>query len=156
MIRNAVALTVLVAAASACAWAQVPPLQISLEQSFERALFRSCELNVQVVARTGRSTLRCVWNRMPPTELAADRALTPQETERLLALTTGSAIWSGTFIGVDPRAVDGMFETVTINRRNEVGVLVASGNPSFDTGPRRQLLNLLHSILEDLQRAGRK
>ena len=128
-------------------------LQISLEQRFGRAGFRSCDLNVRIVERTGRSAMRCVWNTSRPVaDLRAERALTSQETERLRALMAGGEILSGTATGKDVASTDGITETVTIYRGGALTVLVASGNPSFDAGSRRQLLNLLHSILEDLVR----
>ena len=151
-----VSLTVVLVAGAVCSAAQAPPLRVSLEQRFGRARFRSCELNVQVVDRSGRSTLRCVWNVNPPTELTSARALTSQETERLLELTRDRETLSGPTGGKDLRSVDGVEETVTIQRGSERTVLTASGNPSFDRGARRQLLDLLHSITEDLQRAGSK
>lgn len=130
-------------------------LHVSLEQRFGRAIFRSCELTVEMVERIGRATLRCVWNTSPPSDFISNRALTSQETERLLALTTGSDILSDAGTGNDLQAADGVTETVTIQRGVERTVLVASGNPSFE-GSRHQLLNLLHSIIEDLRRANTK
>lgn len=145
-------LTVMLAIASVCL-AEAPPLQVSLEQRFGRALFRSCVLQIQVIERAGRGALRCVRNTSPPTEFASERALTPQELERLRRLSSGSGLFSGTAIGKSFEAVDGVTETVSVQRGSERIVLVASGNPSFETGSRRELLNLLHSIVEDLRRA---
>ena len=73
-------------------------------------------------------------------------------TERLLALTGDRETLSGPAGGKDLQSVDGVTETVTIQRGTEKTVLTASGKPSFDTGKRRELLDLLHSITEDLQR----
>ena len=132
--------------------AETPALRISLEQRFGRAMFRSCDLTIEVVERLARSVLRCVWNIAPASDLMSQRTLTSQETQRLLALTTGNDILSGTASGKDLASTDGVTETVTIQRGTEITVLVASGNPSFETGSRRELLNFLHSIIEDLQR----
>jgi hypothetical protein len=144
-------LTVLVLA-SVRSSAQLPPLQISLEQRFARALFHSCQLDIHVVDRRGRSSLRCVRNLGPPAELASARALTSQEAERLLTLTADEATFSGTPSGYDQRGVDGFLETVMIQRGPGTIVLVSSGNPTFQTGSRRRLLDLLHSIMTDLRR----
>ena len=149
-----VSLAGVLVAGAVCSSPEAPPLVVSLEQRFGRAHFRSCELNVQVLERRGRSTLRCVRNISLPTELTSARALTSQQTERLLALTGDRETLSGPAGGKDLQSVDGVTETVTIQRGEEKTVLTASGNPSFDTGKRRQLLDLLHSITEDLQRAG--
>ena len=144
-------LAALLVSGAVCSSAQAP-LQVSLEQRFGRAKFRSCELNVQVVDRIGRSTLRCVWNISPPTEFTSARALTSHETRQLMELTGDDKTWSGSSSGKDLRSVDGITETVTIRHGAKTTVLTASGNPSFDTGVRRQLLDLLHLITEDLQR----
>jgi hypothetical protein len=41
--------------------------------------------------------------------------------------------------------------SVWFNRATETGVLVTTGNASFITGPRRKLLDLLHTLLQELQ-----
>jgi hypothetical protein len=72
--------------------------------------------------------------------------LSPEESRELANLVRASDLYSGGNTGFDPRARDGTFEvlTVTCCGRKDTVALVASGNDTFERGPRGQLVDLLH------------
>jgi len=108
-----------------------------------------------VIEGKGRSAVFC--SRMPepgaPGNVHRDRPLTTNEVGDILKLSRGSELFAGGHIGTDSTAVDGLFETLKVSEAGRTAVLVASGNDTFTSGSRRELIRLLHSILNELQKA---
>jgi hypothetical protein len=127
-------------------------IQLSLHQEFGRALYRECRLDVGTYGGAGTASVHCVRNDKAATVLLRERKLTAEEASRLLGLVRDSNLMSGGHIGTDPRAGDGVFETLTVTDSTGTGVLVTSGNGSFSTGARRRLLDMLQSLLYELQK----
>ena len=125
-------------------------IQMSLKQEFGRAVFRECRLDVGVYGGPGRASVFCVRNAAPPSELLHERALTPEEANRLLALARESNLLSGGNVGTDLTPGDGIFETLKVTESGQTAVLVTSGNSTFTMGSRRNLLDLLHTLLNEL------
>ena len=139
----------------------VPPqseksIRLTLHQEFGRAVFRECRLDVGTYdGASGTAAVRCVRNVTPPTDLLRERRLTAEEANRLVGLARESNLLAGGHIGTDMTAADGIFETLTVTDAAKTGVLVTSGNASFTTGARRNLLDLLHTLLYELQKSAR-
>jgi hypothetical protein len=121
-----------------------------LKQEFGRAVFRECRLDVVVYGGPGRASVYCVRNAAQPSELLHERALTPEEANRLLALARESNLLSGGNVGTDLTPGDGIFETLKVTESGQTAVLVTSGNSTFTMGSRRNLLDLLHTLLNEL------
>ena len=138
-------------------WAQIANVQLSLKREYGgRNLFRECRLDVTIVEGKGRSGLVC--SRLPspdsPGSVSRDRALTASEVGDILKLSQASDLFAGGHVGANSTAVDGLFETLTVaepGRRTVV--LVSSGNDTFTIGSRRDLIRLLYSLLNELQKA---
>jgi len=133
-------------------------IQMSLKQEFGRALFSECRLDVVVYGGPGRASVYCVRNlsKAPPSELQHERALTPEEANQLLALARGSNLLSGSSVGADLTASDGIFETLKVTESGQTAVLVTSGNSTFTMGSRRNLLELLHTLLNELMKSAKR
>jgi hypothetical protein len=99
----------------------------------------------------GTSSLRCEGNTVPPKELLRQRKLSSGEVARLVRLVHESRLLAGDYVGLDGTPGDGVFETLRITLGARTGVLVTSGNPSFTTGARRELLDWLQSLMTALQ-----
>jgi hypothetical protein len=84
--------------------------------------------------------------------------LSPGDIKRVESLAGGSDLYAGGHVGADSRSVDGTFETLTVRccGRRETVVLVTSGNATFESGPRRQLLELLYKWRQDLPQQAEK
>jgi len=129
-----------------------------LKQEFGRALFSECRLDVVVYGGPGRASVYCVRNvfKEPPYELQHERALTPEEANRLLVLARGSNLLSGGNVGTDSTPSDGIFETLKVTESGQTAVLVTSGNSTFMMGSRRNLLALLHTLLNELMKSAKR
>ena len=129
-----------------------------LKQEFGRALFSECRLDVVVYGGPGRASVYCVRNvsKAPPYELQHERALTPEEANQLLVLARGSNLLSGSSVGADSTASDGIFETLKVTESGQTAVLVTSGNSTFMMGSRRNLLELLHTLLNELMKSAKR
>jgi hypothetical protein len=127
-------------------------IRLSLTQEFGRAVFSECRLDVGTYGGAGSAAVRCVRTGKPPVEVVRERKLTTQETTRLIELARESSLLTGDHIGTDTTAADGVFETLKVTDSAGTGVLVTSGNASFTTGARRALLDLLHTLLYELQK----
>ena len=120
--------------------AQITNLQLSLKREYGgRNLFRECRLDVTVLEGKGRSELLCSRTAGPENPGSVSRA---------------SDLFAGNHVGTDSTAVDGLFETLKVTEpgRRTV-VLVSSGNDAFTIGSRRELIRLLYSLLNELQKA---
>lgn len=137
--------------------AQITSLQLSLKREYGgRNLFRECRLDVTVLQGKGRSGLLCSRSAGPetPGSVSGNRDLTAVEVSQILKLSGASDLFAGGHIGTDSTAVDGLFETLMVTEpgRRTV-VLVSSGNDSFTMGSRRDLIRLLYSLLNEMQKA---
>jgi hypothetical protein len=130
-------------------------IQLSLHQEYGRALFRECRLNVGTYGGAGTASVFCVWNDKAATELLRERRLTTEEASRLAGLARDSRLMSGGHIGTDSRPGDGILETLMVTDSTGTGVLVTSGNATFTTGARRRLLDVLHSLLAEVQKSAK-
>jgi hypothetical protein len=131
-------------------------IMLSLQQQFGRALFRECRLDLVAYQGAGSVSMRCVRNIRPAQKDAvARRELTRDEVARLVALVRDGKLLEGGHVGTDTTHADGMFETLKVTSTSGTAVLVTSGNSSFATGPRQSLLDLLHSVLHELQATAR-
>jgi hypothetical protein len=129
---------------------------ISLNQQFGKAEFSECRLDAGTYEGAGRASVRCVWNHTPPIVLMHERALTPAEATRLLMLVRESDLLSGGHIGTDSTGVDGIFETLKVTEARGTAVLVTSGNSTFTLGSRRNLLDLLQTLLDELIKSAKR
>lgn len=126
-------------------------VRLSLHQQFGRAMFRECRLDIVTYENAGNASLRCERNVAPPTVLLRQRKLTSDEAGRLVRFVHASHLLAGDYIGLDETPGDGVFETLRITVSSGTGVLVTSGNPSFTTGARRELLDWLQRLMRALQ-----
>ena len=128
---------------------------LSLSRQYGRALYRDCRLDVTVFEGHGRTALHCTFNIEPPKSLHAERTLAPQEVAALSALVRTSDLCGGGHIGRDGRAHDAELETLmTRCSEGRVAVLVTTDNSTFnDYNARRQLLDRLHALEDELRRA---
>lgn len=109
-----------------------------------------CRLAVTASKNGGRASLICG---ISPNALGAAsgpfsedtsgrqraRALTPEESLELRRLYDASRLFNAGHVGKDLTAVDGVFEILIVRGVRAV-VLVTSGNSTFETGPRKDLL----------------
>jgi hypothetical protein len=138
-------------------WAQITNVQLSLKREYGgRNLFRECRLDVTILEGKGRSGLLCsrTAGSENPGSVSRNRDLTASEVGEILKLSGASDLFNGGHVGTDSTAVDGLFETLRVTEpgRRSV-VLVSSGNDTFTSGSRRDLIRLLYSLLNELQKA---
>jgi hypothetical protein len=126
-----------------------------LRQEFGRALFSECQLSVGYAENRpgppGLVRLRCLLNVIPSGRpVQRERVLRADERTQVISLVEASTLLSGGNLGrPDARVgIEGPFETLGVTRGQTTGVLVITGNPTFDSGSRRALLDLLHVILQ--------
>ena len=138
-------------------WAQITNVQLSLKREYGgRTLFRECRLDVTVLEGKGRSGLLCSRTAGPenPGSVSRNRDLTAGEVSEILKLSGASDLFAGGHVGTDSTAVDGLFETLMVTETGRrTAVLVSSGNDTFTIGSRRDLIRLLYSLLNELQKA---
>jgi len=138
-------------------WAQLTNVQLSLTREYgSRNLFRECRLDVTVLEGKGRSGLLCSRTASPenPGSVSRNRDLTAGEVSEILKLSGASDLFAGGHVGTDSAAVDGLFETLRVTESGRrTAVLVSSGNDTFTSGSRRDLIRLLYSLLNELQKA---
>jgi hypothetical protein len=70
----------------------------------------------------------------------AVRPLTPQESKDFLRLARDAQLYRTRGIGRDGRAGDAWLATLKVTDGGLMVILIVSGNPEFDPGPRRELL----------------
>ena len=137
-------------------WAQLTNVQLSLRREYGRSLFRECRLDVTIADGKGRSRLTCSRTSSPEGSgsVTRDRDLTASEVSDILKLSEASNLFAGGHVGTNSTAVDGLFETLMVTESGRrTAVLVSSGNDSFTIGSRRDLIRLLYSLLNELQKA---
>lgn len=131
-------------------------IQLSLNRRYGRALFSSCELTVTISAGTGSSLMQCfrVPGAASPPDLLQNRTLAARDVTEILRLSRASDLFAGGHVGSDATAGDGLFETLKVTESGrKTAVLVSSGNATFESGSRRELIVLLHAMLNEMQRA---
>jgi hypothetical protein len=129
---------------------------LRLQQDFGRAHFKRCLLTTfyNQPARP-EVELRCSpLSTSGSADVTASRRLTVEEVETLAKLVVASDLYSGGHVGnFSGISRDGPWERLEVSRCcGQVGtvVLITDGNPTFSTGPRQQLLSLLHKWREPL------
>src|SRR4029450_10979515 len=73
----------------------------------------------------------------------ATRVLADAEVEYLMKLLRESALFEGQSWGKDLRGLDASLWSITVDDGARVATAIASYNPTFDSGPRKVLLNSL-------------
>ena len=89
----------------------------------------------------------------PDKRLTRTRRITADESEELRQLYDSARLFDSGHIGLDLTARDGMFQTLTV-RGGRAVVLVTSVNPTFQTGPRKELLDWLQRLESGLRKSG--
>jgi len=145
----------LLSTAAYAAGQPVEQIALSLTREYGRAIYRDCRLDITIFEGQGRAGWQCTLNREPPKSVRAERALTPQEVRAYSDLLRTVDLCGGGHMGIDGRAGDGVLETLTTRcSEGSVAILVTSGNPTFNTNEsRRQLLDRLHSLEEELRKS---
>jgi hypothetical protein len=123
---------------------QTVVLTLSREYGYPQGF---CRLHVSAWLNGGQTQLFCgpVPDGDPDNRLTRTRRITADESEELRQLYDAARLFEGGHIGLDLTFNDAMFETLTI-RRGRAVVLVTSGNPTFQSGPRKELLNWLQRL----------
>jgi hypothetical protein len=88
-----------------------------------------------------------------PTVCKGTEALSASEVVKIRRLSGESQPTSGQFRGTDHRGLDLSLTTLSIATGSEIAIIVISGNPSFDEGPRKNLLGRLMAIGERIKKA---
>ena len=120
--------------------------------------YSECSLTVDynhAARASGRIEQRCrLHSSLGGRDLVAERTLSSGEVERLAKLVVSSDLYGGGHVGNyesgpqdAPRA---HLEVFRCCGRSDAVVLVLSGNPTFSTGPRRELLDLFRAWGEPL------
>lgn len=130
--------------------------QISVTREYRRALFGYCRLAMTISEGKGRSSLVCSrasdsGHSFP--DISRERPLTAKEVAEILRLSRASNFFASGYLGADLKPTDGLFETVTVTEYGQTVELVASNNPTFESGSRRDLIVLLRTLLNELQKA---
>jgi hypothetical protein len=114
-----------------------------------------CQLDVSASLNGGQAELFCgpVPNGARGKGRTQTRRITADESERLRQLYDAARLFEGEHIGLDLTARDGTFETLTV-RRGRAVVLVTSFNPTFQSGPRKELLDWLQRLKGTLRKSG--
>ncbi len=134
--------------------AQLTNVQLSLKREYgDGLLFRECQLDVVIAHSTGRLSLACL-RAGASASVTRTRDLMASEVGDILKFSEAADLFGGGHIGTDATSVDGLLETLRVTEpgRRTV-VLVSSGNDSFTIGSRRDLIRLLYSLLNELQKA---
>ena len=130
--------------------------QLSVTREYRRALFGYCRLAMTIAAGKGRSSLVCSrasdsGHSFP--DISRERALTTKEAAEILRLSRASDLFGDSFRGADLKPNEGLFETLAVTESGRTVELVASNNATFESGSRRDLIVLLRTLLNELQRA---
>jgi hypothetical protein len=102
-----------------------------------------CELRIAVDER-GRGTARSECRHAEaPSPKPSEGALTPAEVEELRGLLRGAELYSGQLWGHDARGLDLPLVTLTASDQDRVTTVICVRNESFDSGPRKALMDWL-------------
>jgi hypothetical protein len=81
--------------------------------------------------------------------LSKSLPLTSEEEQRLRQILDGRALWNGQADGSDPRGGDGTLYMMEFQSGGKRAYIVASGNPTFQTGSiRQEFSQLLHGVMK--------
>ena len=127
---------------------------VTLSQKWGRAAYSSCDFEAGVFQGSGRLSLRCTPNIVPPRrDITAERRLTPKEAETLTELIRAGNLYDGGNTGFGHGLSEGPWETLAVyccGRQDKV-VLVIDGNNTFRSGTDRdRLLQQLRAWYEEL------
>jgi hypothetical protein len=81
----------------------------------------------------------------------AVRPFTSEEAADFLRLARNAQLYRARGIGRDGRAGDTWLATLKVTDGALIVILVVSGNPEFDSGPRRELVELLRKLFTELR-----
>ena len=98
------------------------------------------------------ATAAMEWRNEDGPPLKGNAKLSPGEVAALRRLAEQSDPTSGQFWGTDRRGLDLPLVTITFATNEKAAVLVCSGNPTFEKGPRKELLDLLLAIGERIRK----
>ena len=124
---------------------------LTLKQEFGRALFRTCQIDVALDGAAGHAKVLCLLNVVPSNEVAGQRELRPDEVKGLARLEVDSRL-SGDSTGSNQTSVDGVFEVLSVTRNGRTVKLTTSGNPTFASGSRKELVERMRALLDELRR----
>lgn len=141
---------VLVLVAVACGARAAPKQWVLLAVAADSTWGRS-ELTV-FVGEDDAATASMEWRDEDGPLLKGSAKLSGSEIAALRRLADQSAPTSGQFWGTDRRGLDLPLVTLTIATNEKASVLVCSGNPTFEKGPRKELLDLLWAIGERIRK----
>lgn len=118
--------------------------------------YSTCNLVLKMESdETGRAELLCEVTDLGKTYEhragRADRALGADEIAHLKQSLQTAEIHEAPFWGTDERFADVSLRTMEVRDGLGYGVLVTSGNPSFEKGPRRELTDFIHGIEVSLE-----
>jgi len=138
---------------------RIDAFNVTLSQTFGRALFRRCALQIVTVGHNsgGLATLTCTLQVDPPErDIVVERRISENDVEAIRAPLQQSDLYGGGHTGRGNSASEGPWELlqVTCCGRQDMIVLVTQGNTTFEGGPRQELLDVLHRWLRDLQTEG--
>lgn len=146
-------LTVVLISIAQPSWAQLTNVNLSLKRVYgDGPFFRECQLDVVIAQTRGRLSLECV-RAGASSSVTRSRDLMASEVNDILKFAGASDLFGGGHIGTDATSVHGLFETLKVTQPPRTVVLVSSGNDSFTMGSRRDLIRLLYSLLNELQKA---
>jgi hypothetical protein len=123
-----------------------------LSQEFGRGRFGRCLMTVwygQPPLPPSRAELSCNYQNPQFQPATATRLLSAEDVEAVSKFVLASDLYSGGHVGT----YSSSSERLEVHRccgRDDSVVLITGGNLSFSSGPRRELLNLLHSWREPL------
>jgi hypothetical protein len=154
MLRRILAVLTFLIAASAGAegTTQTVVLTLSHEYGYPSGM---CQLDVSASLNGGQAELFCgpVPNGARGKGRTQTRRITADESEEMRQLYDAAKLFDGGYDGVDLTANDGPFEFLIV-RYGHAAVLVTSGNPTFRSGPRKELLNWLQRLEAALRKSG--
>jgi len=111
------------------------------------SIWAHCEMDVWANEDgSGQVSTECRWEDGPRHK--KERKLTTGELADLRRLLRSADLFQGQVWGHDRRGLDLNLLTVQVSDGGRTVVAVASGNPSFESGPRKMLLDALAVILK--------
>lgn len=128
---------------------------LMVTQDFGRAHFSRCVLTVwygQPSRQPDRAELSCTYHNPQFRPAMATRPLSAEDVAAISTFVLASDLYSGGHVGKlsGGDAPSERLEVLRCCGRDDSVVLITGGNPSFSSGPRRELLNLLHRWREPL------
>jgi hypothetical protein len=152
------ATVVLVSTPSANAQSNTARTWTLTQENAGLAVFPKCTLRVAVFQQQASIEIGCAHLKSSPplADLHARRELSRRELDAFIELSNGSDLYGGGHTGKvgPPYGSGSRLETLTVFccDRNEVVVLVTTGNPTFEKdGPRRRLLGQLDAWCAELK-----